>query len=45
MRHNVTQLEGKNEPVYFLHPMLGNCFIEIELGNCQAEEADNGSDS
>ena len=44
MRHNVTQLEGQNEPVNFSHPMLGNYFIELEPGNCQAEEADNGSD-
>ena len=45
MRHNVTQLEGKNEPVNFLHPMLGNYFIELEPGNYQAEEANNRSDT
>ena len=43
--HNVTQLEGKNEPVNFSHPVLGNYFIEIEPGNYQAEEAYNGSDT
>ena len=45
MRHNVTQLEGKNEPVNFLHLVLGNYFIELEPGNYQAEESYNGSDT
>ena len=36
MKHNVTQLEGKNEPV---NSILGNYFIELEPGNYQAEEA------
>ena len=36
MKHNVTQLEGKNEQV---NSMLGNYFIELELGNYQAEES------
>ena len=36
MKHNVTQLEGKNEPV---NSVLGNYFIEIEPRNYQAEEA------
>ena len=45
MRHNVTQLEGKNESVIFSHPVLGNYFIELELGNYQAEEANYGSDT
>ena len=44
MSHNVRQLEGKNEPVIFSHSVLGNYFIELEPGNYQAEEADNGSD-
>ena len=35
MKHNVTQLEGKNEPV---NSVLGNYFIELELGNYQGEE-------
>ena len=38
MKYNVTQLEGKNEP---LNSMLGNYFIELELGNYQAEEANS----
>ena len=38
MKYNVTQLEGKNEPV---NSMLGNYFIELEPGKYQAEEATN----
>ena len=45
MRHNVTQLEGKNEPINFSHPLLGNYFIDLEMGNYQAEESDNRSDT
>ena len=45
MRHNVTQLEGKNESIIFSHSVLGNYFIELEPRNYQAEEADNGSDT
>ena len=45
MRHNVTQLEGKNEPVNFSNPVLGNYFIELEPGIYQAKEADNGSNT
>ena len=36
MKYNVTQLEGKNEPI---NSVLGNYFIELEQGNYQAEEA------
>ena len=43
MKYNVTQIEGKNEPVNFLHSVLGNCFLELELGNYQAEEANSES--
>ena len=42
MKHNVTQLGGKNEPVNFV---LGNYFVELELGNYQAEEASSTSDT
>ena len=42
MKHNVTQLEGKNEPV---NSILGNYFIELELGNYQAEESRGTSDT
>ena len=45
MRHNVMQLEGNNEPINFLHSVLGNYFIELEPGNYQAEDADNGLDT
>ena len=44
MRHNVTQLEGKNETVNFSYPVLGNYLIELEPGNYQAEEVVNGLD-
>ena len=42
MKHNVTQLEGKNEPVI---SMLGNYLIELELGNYQAKEASSTLDT
>ena len=45
MKYDVTQLEGKNEPVNFSHSVLGNYFIELELGNYQAKEANNGSNT
>ena len=42
MKHNVTQLEGKNEPVNYV---LGNYLIELERGNFALEEANNISDT
>ena len=42
MKHNVTQFEGKNEPV---DSGLGNYFIELERGNYQAKEASNTSNT
>ena len=42
MKHNVTQLEGKNEPV---NSVLGNYFIELELGNYQVEESSGTPDT
>ena len=45
MKHIVTQLEGKNEPMYFSHSVLGNYFIEIEPGNYQAKESNSESDT
>ena len=42
MKQNVTQFEGKNEPVDFV---LGNYFIELELRNYQAEEASDTSNA
>ena len=41
-KHNVTQLEEKNEPVNFV---LGNYFIELERGNYQDEEASSTPDT
>ena len=45
MKHNVTQLEGKNEPVNSSHLVLGNYFIELEPKNHQAEEASDESNT
>ena len=45
MKHNVMQLEGKNELVNFSHSVLGNYFIEIEPRNYQVEEASSESDT
>ena len=45
MKHNVTQLEGENEPVNFSHSVLGNYFIELELRNYQAEESSDELDT
>ena len=42
MKHNITQLEGKNESA---NSMLGNYLIELEPGNYQAKEASNTSDT
>ena len=42
MKHNVIQLEGKNEPV---NSMLGNYFIELEPRNYQAKEASGTPDT
>ena len=39
MRQNVTQLEEKKEPINFSYSVLGNYFLELELGNYRAEEA------
>ena len=36
MKHNTTQLEGKNELV---NSVLGNYFLELEPGNYKAKEA------
>ena len=42
MEHNVTELEGKNEPV---NSVLGNYFLDLEPGNYKAEEASDTSDT
>ena len=42
MKHNVTQLEEKNEPV---NSLLVNHLIELEPGNYQAKEASGTSDT
>ena len=43
MKYNVALLEGKNEPVNFAHSVLGNCFLELELGNYRVKEASSES--
>ena len=45
MKHNVTQLEGKNEPENFSHSVLSNYFIELVPRNYQVEEASDESDT
>ena len=42
MKYNVTQLEGKNQPV---NSVLGNYFIELEPGNYQAKEVNSTPDT
>ena len=37
MKHNVNQLEGNNAPIKFSSSVLGNYFVEIEIGNYQDE--------
>jgi hypothetical protein len=32
MKHTVTELEGKNDPVSFSHTILGNYFLETDHG-------------
>ena len=44
MKHNLTQLEGKNEPVNFSSSVLGNYFLELEPGNYQAKQVSQESD-
>ena len=44
MKHNVTQLERKNEHVNFSSSILGNYFLEFELGNYQAKQVSQESD-
>ena len=45
IQHNVTQLEGKNEPINFSSSVLGNNFLELEPGNYQAKESSCESDT
>ena len=44
MTYNVTQLEVKNEPMNFLHSVLGNHFLDLELENHQAKQTSCESD-
>ena len=38
INYNITQLEGKNEPMNFSSSVLGNHFLELELENHQAKQ-------
>ena len=42
MKHNVTQLEERNEPVNYV---LGNHLFELEPGDYQVEEASSTSNT
>ena len=44
MKYNITQLEGKNEPVNFSYSVFGNQFLELELGNYRAKQVSQESD-
>ena len=44
LKHNVTRLEGKNEPVNFSSSLLGNYFLELEPGNYQSKQVSQESD-
>ena len=44
MKHNLTHLEEKNEPVNFSSSVLGNYFLELEPRNYQAKEVSHESD-
>ena len=37
MKHTVTKLQGKNEPVSFAHSILGNYFFETDYGCYEAQ--------
>ena len=43
MKYNITQLEGKNEPMNFSSSVLGNHFLELELENHQAKQVNHES--
>ena len=43
MKQDVTQLEGKNEPINFSSSVLGKYFLELEPRNYRAEEVSHES--
>ena len=45
MKHNVTQLEGENEPINLSSSVLSNLFLELEPRNYQDGEANHESDT
>jgi hypothetical protein len=40
MKHMVTELEGKNEPINFAHTVLGNYFLETDHGCYEAQTSE-----
>jgi hypothetical protein len=40
MKHTVTKLEGKNEPISFSHSILGNYFFETDYGCYEAQTSE-----
>jgi hypothetical protein len=40
MKHTVTKLEGKNEPISFAHSFLGNYFFETDHGYYKAHTSE-----
>jgi hypothetical protein len=40
MKHTVTELEGKNEPINFAHSVLGNYFLETDHGCYEAQPSE-----
>jgi hypothetical protein len=40
MKHTVTKLEGKNEPISFSHSVLGNYFFETDYGCYEAQTSE-----
>jgi hypothetical protein len=40
MKHTVTELEGKNEPISFAHSVLGNYFFETDYGCYEAQTSE-----
>ena len=45
MRHNITPINGRNEPLAFLELMLGNCLLETTFGCYPARPAPTPPDT
>jgi hypothetical protein len=40
MKHTVKELEGKNDPISFVHSILGNYFFETDYGCYEARTSE-----